>query len=396
MITNFTRNGGSTVTSVNGQIGAVALDSVEVPLTAPLGAVPAATEVQAALEGLGVLSGLGVSSGAFDPATGTLSLTLVDGTVVAMPLDGRYQIGNDTFVSTLGTIVNNGLDAQNLDLDVDAQAVFDAQPVITAAQQAGLAVTDELLAQLADGSVVQLSIGDILGLAGGADTFASALGTIVNSGADGSNLDLDVDAQAVFNAQPVITAAQQGALATTDELLAQLADGSVVQLSIGDILGLATNSAVAGLVFDPATGNLDLTLADGTVITAPLDGRYVRTVNAVVPDINGNVPVALTAVETGTAAYQASLTPTNGTVFVVSGDPDPTQNGKTYIWEAGSAAWYQVVGYDTPAMDARYVNASGDTMLGSLTLANDPTTALQAATKQYVDQAYDWIKFPSA
>src|SRR4051794_294267 len=35
--------------------------------------------------------------------------------------------------------------------------------------------------------------------------------------------------------------------------------------------------------------------------------------------------------------------------------------------------------------DARYVNTSGDTMTGALTLAADPASALQAATKQYVD-----------
>jgi hypothetical protein len=35
--------------------------------------------------------------------------------------------------------------------------------------------------------------------------------------------------------------------------------------------------------------------------------------------------------------------------------------------------------------DTRYVNASGDTMSGFLTLNADPTSNLHAATKQYVD-----------
>jgi hypothetical protein len=37
--------------------------------------------------------------------------------------------------------------------------------------------------------------------------------------------------------------------------------------------------------------------------------------------------------------------------------------------------------------DAAYVNVSGDTMTGVLTLSGDPTTLLEAATKQYVDTA---------
>lgn len=40
---------------------------------------------------------------------------------------------------------------------------------------------------------------------------------------------------------------------------------------------------------------------------------------------------------------------------------------------------------DITYADNRYVNATGDTMTGALTLSGDPTLALHAATKQYVD-----------
>src|SRR3954471_12767037 len=49
---------------------------------------------------------------------------------------------------------------------------------------------------------------------------------------------------------------------------------------------------------------------------------------------------------------------------------------------------YPATGTPLPSWDptdARYVNTSGDTMTGALTLAADPTGVLQAATKQYVD-----------
>lgn len=397
MITNFTRQGGSTgptVTSVNTLTGAVTLASADVPLTAPLASIPAAADVQAALVGLEGRTGAGVSAMAFDPLTGNLQATLLDGTIVTVGLDGRYQEGADTFVSASGTIVNVGADGQNLDLDVNIDAVAATVPAATAAEIAALAGTESLMLDIG-GVVKMVPISGIVPVSA-VDTFTSANGTVVNAGADGSNLDLDVDAQALFDAQPVATPAQIAGLAASDEVLAQLGSGAVVSLSISDLLSLSTDTSVAGAAFDPATGNLTLTMDDASTVSVPLDGRYVRTVNAVAPDAVGNVPVALTAVETGTDAARLALSPTNGTVFVVSGDPDPNANGKTYIWEAGTAAWYQVVGYDTPAMDARYVNQSGDTMAGPLTLHADPTTALQAATKQYVDSKYDWIGFPAA
>lgn len=42
-------------------------------------------------------------------------------------------------------------------------------------------------------------------------------------------------------------------------------------------------------------------------------------------------------------------------------------------------------GLDTTTADTRYVNVSGDTMVGFLTLNANPTSGLHAATKQYVD-----------
>lgn len=45
------------------------------------------------------------------------------------------------------------------------------------------------------------------------------------------------------------------------------------------------------------------------------------------------------------------------------------------------------VGISQDEADARYLQLSGGTMSGALTLSGDPTTNLQAATKQYVDNA---------
>ena len=45
-------------------------------------------------------------------------------------------------------------------------------------------------------------------------------------------------------------------------------------------------------------------------------------------------------------------------------------------------------------LDDRYINRSGDTMVGFLTLNADPTAALHSATKQYVDNEIDGIAIP--
>jgi hypothetical protein len=46
-----------------------------------------------------------------------------------------------------------------------------------------------------------------------------------------------------------------------------------------------------------------------------------------------------------------------------------------------------VIGDISPITDTRYLQKGGDTMTGTLTLAADPVSALQAATKQYVDNS---------
>jgi hypothetical protein len=57
-------------------------------------------------------------------------------------------------------------------------------------------------------------------------------------------------------------------------------------------------------------------------------------------------------------------------------------NGATYTYASATSTWSAATLTDN---DARYVNVSGDTLTGTLMLNGDPSAALQAATKQYVD-----------
>ena len=139
-------------------------------------------------------------------------------------------------------------------------------------------------------------------------------------------------------------------------------------------------------------GRLQFTLNDASVITTEMDGRYVRTVSGVAPDATtGNVPLSLTSVEVGdTAAYAAfqGTNPTQGTVYVITGDADPTQNGKAYIYNATTLTWYPVVGYDQAALDARYLNVNVDG-LGELAGVDD--TLAGTLNDFFVHDGTKWV-----
>lgn len=186
-----------------------------------------------------------------------------------------------------------------------------------------------------------------------------------------------------------LTVAALGGNATIPSVLNDLTDVSTISPTLGQVLAWngttwtpSTTSSTAVIPsFDKTTGVL--TVSSGTVSnTTNFDGRYVRSVNGVTGDATGNVSLSITSTMTGTLAARPT-TATSGIVYVVSGDV-AANNGKTYIYVVPTG-WQQVVSYDVATNDARYILKAGDTLTGPLTLAADPTSALQAATKQYVD-----------
>jgi hypothetical protein len=78
-------------------------------------------------------------------------------------------------------------------------------------------------------------------------------------------------------------------------------------------------------------------------------------------------------------------TPTLNQVFVGA-------NGAGYQWDG--MVWTPYPQAVLPNYDALYVNTTGDTMTGLLSLSGDPTTPQQAATKNYVDtHAMRWVPY---
>jgi len=161
-----------------------------------------------------------------------------------------------------------------------------------------------------------------------------------------------------------------------------MADRKISQLTPTTTVDLADKYAMARgannfyLTYETLQNNL----------TTPT-GSFVKTVNGISGDASGNVAVSLASVETGLSSSFPPL-PTDGDMYIISGETatDRTaSNGQSFIYSSASADWFKLSDQDEAANDARYVNLSGDTMLGDLILSSDPTTALEAATKQYVD-----------
>ena len=135
-----------------------------------------------------------------------------------------------------------------------------------------------------------------------------------------------------------------------------------------------------------------LVKGDGTVDTLVFStASFVKSVNTLTPDAAGNVAVAIASVSTGLSS-SFPATPNEGDVYIVSGETGALtgSNGQAWIYESGTAQWYQISSLDQVESDIRYVQVAGDTMTGNLVLpAADPTLANQATRKGYVDLFYD-------
>jgi hypothetical protein len=133
---------------------------------------------------------------------------------------------------------------------------------------------------------------------------------------------------------------------------------------------------------------VQLTAGPGIVVDNLTISSSIVTVNGVAPT-NGNVVVSLTEVYTGTSAsFAASSSGTitssfsEGSIWVISGDPTPAENGLTYVYNSSSVGeWLQILGFDYATADARYLklDTSNDPLTGNLNLGGNRITNLADA-----------------
>ena len=154
--------------------------------------------------------------------------------------------------------------------------------------------------------------------------------------------------------------------------------------------GLGTGSLTAGYV---KAGTPFSTVS--TIPVADVTGA-VQKVNGYLPDANGNIALRFGTTYTGiynNGNFNSVISsPINSDVFIVSGDPTATNNGRAFIYDG--TRWNEIT-MDRASLDAQYVKLTGSTMQGNLVFptgkklqqVDAPSGSTDVANRAYVDQA---------
>jgi hypothetical protein len=187
--------------------------------------------------------------------------------------------------------------------------------------------------------------------------------------------------------------------------------GSPINLQlIGSLDGTATSAVnatnastasfvTASNVYGPNGANSVATASfvvigqgDGITVSGMTVSAKLRTVNGNIPDpITGNVAVSLAAVLTDTSASLASYATgglAEGTVWIVSGDATPENNGDTYVYKSGSVGqWLAIAPLDQTSGDARYARID-ETAIQNLTSSFATTASFAISSSLSVSSSF--------
>lgn len=166
--------------------------------------------------------------------------------------------------------------------------------------------------------------------------------------------------------------------------------------AVGDIAYTQSNTAISTANSAVTTANSAVTTANSAVTTA---NSAVTTANAAQTAIANAViyaPITNVAAIPGSPSTDdyievlnstgiESFSPLSGLPSGFVGSSGLTirlrYSGSTWVWQM----------YFANDSETRYAKKSGDTFTGLITLSGAPTSALHAATKQYVDDASDLV-----
>lgn len=197
------------------------------------------------------------------------------------------------------------------------------------------------------------------------------------------------------DANKPISSSAQTALdlkANTTDLVIGLATkaGTASPTFTGIVSGIS--AAMVGLGNVNNTSDANKPISSATQSALDLKGT-VKKVNGVSPNAAGEIAISLGRNYTGVyngGSFTTNSTPVDGDIFIVSGDPTGSNNGRTFIFV--STHWNEITN-NIGTTDARYVQLAGSTLQGDLifptgkkiTLTDSPTLSTDAVNKAYID-----------
>ncbi len=335
-------------------------------------------------------------------------------TLTQAALDAKENTSNKSATTTLGT----------------SNVLFPTQNAVKTyvdAAVAGVSITD---GSITDSKIISVSAGKITGVVAvanggtGASTVAAAKTNLSLENVDNTtdlNKPISTLTQAaldtkentahksgtttlgtsdvLFPTQNAVKTYVDAAIATTAIADGSITDAKIVSLSVGKLTGIVP-------VVKGGTGSATLTSgyvkAGASIFTTtetiPINdvAGAIKKVNGIAPDANGDLVLTLSLTYTGIyngGNFSATVpTPANSNIYIVSSDPTPANNGRTFIYDG--TVWREITA-NQASTDARYLRLDGGTLVGNLTIAatkkitltDQPASGTDAANKTYVDAA---------
>ena len=375
------------------------------------------------LTGVIAIANGGTGASTITAAKTNLALNNVDNTSdINKPISTLTQTALDLKENTANKSVTTSLGTSDV--------LFPTQNAVKTYVDAAVATTAIADGSITDAKIISVGASKLTGVIAianggtGANTIAAAKTNFALNNVDNTsdvNKPISTLAQAALdlkentaNKSVTTTLGTSDVLFPTQNAVKTYVDAAVAGVSITDgsitdakIISVAA-SKLTGVVPVAKGGTGSATLSSGyvkagvsqftTTSTIPVNDVVgaIKKVNGTSPDANGDLVLTLSLTYTGvynSGNFSATVpTPANSNIYIVSSDPTPSNNGRTFIYDG--AVWREITA-NQASTDARYLRLDGGTLVGDLTinatkkitLTDLPTSSTDAANKSYVDAA---------